>query len=297
MSFRPGYFGTVLGNGSKYGLREGECMKLFDRRTPLEKEWEALLRREEKYISGREGAKEGRLDTFLRDKVPEGLKSTLDSAFLKAFSLIFEKGVGIIEKTYNAEERKKTFAVDNYEDEVRQSRKTLRRFRRRADAAGALNLAVSGTAGIGMGLFGVGLPDIPFFTAMLLRNIYGIAMSYGYDYRSAEDEYFILMVIEGAVAVGEDARRMDSDINRYIEQKALPDRATRESQLKRSAAALSGELLYTKFLQGVPIVGAAGGVYDAIYMRNIGEYAKLKYNRRFLFEKLESRKAKSIADI
>ena len=37
-----------------------------------------------------------------------------------------------------------------------------------------------------------------------------------------------------------------------------------------------------KFLQGIPIVGAVGGAYDVIYMKKVNDYAKLKYNRRFL---------------
>lgn len=37
-----------------------------------------------------------------------------------------------------------------------------------------------------------------------------------------------------------------------------------------------------KFLQGIPIVGAVGGAYDVIYLKQIIEYANLKYERRFL---------------
>ena len=45
---------------------------------------------------------------------------------------------------------------------------------------------------------------------------------------------------------------------------------------------MSKELLYMKFLQGIPIVGAVGGAYDAIYMKQIVKYSELKYRRRFL---------------
>ena len=37
-----------------------------------------------------------------------------------------------------------------------------------------------------------------------------------------------------------------------------------------------------KFLQGVPVIGAVGGAYDVVYMKQITEYANLKYKRRFL---------------
>ena len=51
---------------------------------------------------------------------------------------------------------------------------------------------------------------------------------------------------------------------------------------------LSKELLYMKFLQGVPVIGAVGGAYDVIYMKQISEYANLKYQRRFLQEKIRN---------
>lgn len=37
-----------------------------------------------------------------------------------------------------------------------------------------------------------------------------------------------------------------------------------------------------KFLQGLPVVGMAGGIYDAIYLQEILAYAKIKYHKRFL---------------
>ena len=45
---------------------------------------------------------------------------------------------------------------------------------------------------------------------------------------------------------------------------------------------MSKELLYMKFLQGIPVVGAVGGAYDVVYLKQITEYANLKYERRFL---------------
>ena len=56
---------------------------------------------------------------------------------------------------------------------------------------------------------------------------------------------------------------------------------------ERAAEGLSKELLYMKFLQGLPVVGAVGGIYDAVYMKRITEYANLKYKKRFLMKKME----------
>lgn len=45
-----------------------------------------------------------------------------------------------------------------------------------------------------------------------------------------------------------------------------------------------------KFLQGIPIVGAAGGAYDAVYMKQIVKYAEMKYRRRFYSKRRMERK-------
>lgn len=44
---------------------------------------------------------------------------------------------------------------------------------------------------------------------------------------------------------------------------------------------LSKELLYMKFLQGIPVVGVAGGAFDVKYMKEITAYAELKYRKRY----------------
>ena len=57
-----------------------------------------------------------------------------------------------------------------------------------------------------------------------------------------------------------------------------------KEQIEQTAGSLSKELLYIKFLQGIPVVGAVGGAYDAVYMKRITEYAELKYRHRYLDE-------------
>ena len=58
----------------------------------------------------------------------------------------------------------------------------------------------------------------------------------------------------------------------------------RKAQISLSSASLSSELLYMKFLQTIPLVGVVGGAFNAVYMKKILKYAKLKYHRRFLLE-------------
>ena len=151
----------------------------------------------------------------------------------------------------------------------------------KAGGSGLKNMVLSGAAGIGMGVFGAGLPDIPLFTAMILKSIYEIALQYGFSYDTEEEKYFILLLIRGAMAEWDSFVEIDREVDTFIETELLPMYYSREGQIRSTAAELSKEMLYMKFLQGTMIVGAIGGVYDVIYMKKINEYAELKYRRRF----------------
>lgn len=259
----------------------GVEMVIFQQVPPLEAEWKRLVRQEERFLGKYIRKKETFINQKLKEKVPEKLQYTIEQAFGKAFSLIFDRGTEIIEKTYNREEMKKTYQINEYTDEVRNNRKSLTAFSRKAGVSGAVNVALSGVSGIGMGVLGIGLPDIPLFTAMMLKGIYEIALNYGFDYDAEEEKYFILLLIQGAVSGGEDMMNTDKKINTCIKNMCLPQNYNREEMIQKTAACLSKELLYMKFLQGVPVVGAVGGAYDVIYMKRITEYAGLKYKRRF----------------
>ena len=146
----------------------------FERKSPWLKELEKVEKKEEAFLSKRADKKETYLNNLLANKVPEKLQSTLDAAFAKAFRMIFEKGTAVIEKTYNKEAREQNFQISEYSAEVKKNRRSARVFSKKAASTGRINMALSGISGIGMGALGVGLPDIPIFTAMILKSIYEI---------------------------------------------------------------------------------------------------------------------------
>lgn len=259
-------------------------MFLFRQKTPYEKEFTALLKKERRFLKARENKKESFINRQLEKVVPQKLRSTLDSAFAKAFGLIFEKGTKVIEKTYNREGLEIDFYENDYNNGVLESKKTLRAFSKKAKAAGNRNLFLSGVAGIGMGILGVGIPDIPVFTGMLLKSIYEIALDYGFDYDSEKERAFILWVIEGAVSYGENIAETNEKIERFIKTGKIPENYDQTEAIKSAASNLSKELLYMKFVQGIPIIGAVGGFYDAVYMKRINEFANLKYRKRMLLK-------------
>ena len=198
-------------------------MRLFDKRTPLQKEWDKLEVQEQRFLQKRLEKKESILNQKLEEKIPPKLQGTLDAAFAKAFALIFEKGTGIIEKTYQREKLEQDYQVRQYTADVKQNSKSLRAFSKKARDTGTKNLLLSGVSGIGMGVLGIGLPDIPVFTGMILKNIYETALQYGYSYESREEKYFILLLIRGAVSYGDTLCEIDGKVNEFIRNGMLPE--------------------------------------------------------------------------
>jgi len=256
--------------------------------TPLEKEWGKVVNQELAFLKKRAEKTDSRLNQLLEKKIPANLQNTLDGAFAKAFRLVFEKGTGVIEKTYNKDGMKKSYQVNEYAAKVHGNKKALKVFSNKAAGAGAGNLLMSGAAGVGLGVLGIGLPDIALFTGLMLKGVYEIALNYGFDYDDEEEKHFILLLIRGALSYGDELKHINEELNFFMDYGAFAKARNMEDSIKAAAGSLSGELLYMKFLQGIPVVGAVGGIYDAVYMKQIMEYAQLKYRRRFYLRQKRS---------
>lgn len=256
------------------------------KQSPLKSEWIKLEKQEQTYLQKRLEKKDSRLNQLLEKKIPENLQNTLDTAFAKAFYLIFEKGTGVIEKTYRREELQQNFQINEFAAQVKENRKSLKVFSKKASGAGNINLLISGASGIGLGVLGIGIPDIVLFTGLMLKSLYEIALNYGFDYQNEEERLFILFLIQGAVVYGEELNEINEEINFYIDKKEFSKKIDLGRKIEETAGCLSKELLYMKFLQGIPIVGAAGGAYDFIYMKQVVKYAEMKYRRRFYIKRL-----------
>ena len=270
----------------------GIKMAALKKKTPWEQEWQNLSKKEEKFVARREEGPTSVLVKKLDRFIPEKLSGTLNAAFFKGFQVIFEKGTGIIEKTYNKDKKEANFKVDTYAHELMNNKKSARTFTKRAKSAKAANLMISSVEGIGLGLVGAGIPDIPLFIAMVLKSVYEVALSYGYEYESDEEKIFILKVIEAAMCDEDEFIKKNNELNDIIDYIAANGdeigrwNIDKEEQMRATSRSLSEEMIYTKFLQGQFVIGIAGGVFDPIYVNRISNYAVLKYRRRFLRSKM-----------
>lgn len=258
---------------------------LKQKRSPWEREYREVWRREQWFLRRYAEKRESVIDRKVEELAPEKLMETLHGAFEKAFALVFEKGTGIILKMGRQEKRQETYQTQTDATNICEDRENLKAFSKSANRTGFGNVAVSGAAGVGMGLFGVALPDIPFFTAMMLKSVYELAESYGFPCDTPAEQLYVLRVIEAALSCGEELQERSRVLDIYAQTGLWPEELDRERQIKATARQVSEAVLLGKALQNVPVAGAAGGVADAVYLNRIWKYAAIKYQKRFLIRR------------
>ncbi|MDR1320466.1 MAG: EcsC family protein [Gracilibacteraceae bacterium] len=212
----------------------------------------------------------------LRDKVegviPPRLIRVLEEAFFTAFQFVFCQGAGVIELTFDKKKLRPSGA-----------RPDLARLERRIKGGAFANTALATIEGGGLGLVGWGLPDIPLFLAMLLKNTYEIALRHGFSYEGKGERIFILTVLRAALVPAESPEGPDQadDVAERLDMGlALYENET--ETMRQTSQALARAMLVGKFIQGYPVVGVAGGWVNNAVMRKVSDYAVIKYRKRFL---------------
>jgi hypothetical protein len=223
----------------------------------------------------------------IQGKIPEKLNDFLETAFLKGFKLVFEKGHIFIDKTYNKDKLKMGYAYNNSEVSKKMSGWRMRKLDKQSRQSQRVNSLISAVEGGILGVLGIGLPDIPLFISFIFRDINEIAYSYGYNPEKESEKEYILLLICGAVSKEQRQKTFNEKIDlvgKNIDQN-LQNEISLDEQMKETAKILSESMLAAKFIQGIPIVGVIGGVVNYSVIKRIGEYSSLKYKKRYLNRK------------
>ena len=252
-------------------------------RAVLEKELHIVEMREKKFLQMHRNSGE-MLRNAIYKRIPPKLEGILQQAFLKAFKMVFEKGSGLIEKTVGKDDLLLEHEVNNFRLEKKSDKRSLKKVGLLSKKRNRTNVCVTTVEGIGFGLLGVGIPDIPVFLAILLKGVYEISASYGIDYSKKEEQVFILRLIAAALADEERRNTLDA----YVEEWARDeDQALSfEKDLEVAAERLADSMLIAKFVQGFFVVGMLGGVMNPMIYGRVTQYAVLKYKKRYLMQKL-----------
>ena len=263
--------------------------KIDKKKATIQKELKNIEKQEEKLkkAAGRNGISSWKEE--LEKKVPKKVYDTLEKSFCKAFEIVFEKGTGVIEKSYNREEIEEDYQIQDYAVKLKGSKKELHTVKKSTKKANLKNQAVTTATGLGLGILGIGMPDIVMFVGVLLKGIYETALHYGMDYNVPEERFFILKMMETALAKGEKWEKLNSEIEEMIQNgiAILPeDCVVMKEQIEHTASAFAMDMLVLKFVQGIPIVGVIGGVGNSLYYQKIMQYVDMKYQKRYLLKLL-----------
>ena len=149
------------------------------------------------------------------------------------------------------------------------------------------NTAVTAVEGLGLGILGIGLPDIAVWLSILLRSIYETALQYGFAYDTPRERLFILKMMEASMRTGEARLAVDREVEQLIRTAGEePSEEALRQQIQRPSQAFAADMLPAKFVQGLPVVGVLGGAANPLYYRRVMGYVELKYRKRYLLRKL-----------
>ncbi len=249
---------------------------------------------EKKYFDKKEdGFLKLRLDPLtdsLHKKIPPDLKGILEKVFEKAFHFLFEKGTGLIEKTFDKEDIEINHLANDFVFEMSGTRSSARKLHKLAGKNIRFGKLAGFVEGSVLGILGIGIPDIPVFISLILRGLYEIALSYGFDYLQYQEKIYILKLIQTAFAE-ENREELNQDLDQYGRSIDSGDWAgSLESEIKKTSKSLSDAMLIAKFVQGLPIIGASGAFFNYSAYKRVAKLATIKYNKRYLEKKLAIQK-------
>ena len=217
-------------------------------------------------------------------RIPEKAEAALRAAFARAFALLFERPA-LLEYGVRPDELAALFSARDAAFDARPGRASLRRLGSGARRANSLKAAASAVEGVALGALGIGLPDIVLFLALLMRGVRATARSWGFGCDTAAERLYMLRLMRCALSRGGERAALSAGLDDGARE---PAPGEFELELRRTADAFALGLLTLKFVQGIPLAGAAAGAANPVYYRKITRYAELKYQKRYLMLKLAS---------
>lgn len=220
----------------------------------------------------------------IEEKIPEKLEDTLNNAFTAAFKMVFQEGKVLIKKTYDETKLKEEYAQKRVGAQVQGDRSLIQRLRKPSEKRHLKSLGVAATEGIGLGILGIGLPDIPILIGNMIRTCTVSAQGHGIDTDRRDEQVYMLRLIRLAAMPTEERERANKALD------ALGDaidagrnaQLDLEAEIQETAERLSMTMLFSRFVMGLPVVGVAGGLYNPIIISQLHQLAEIKYECRLL---------------
>lgn len=223
----------------------------------------------------------------LENRIPEKVYTGLEAAFAKGFSLVFQQGRRIIEKTYRKSDLEAEHAIRDFAVQRKGGRKELRRLQSGARQGSLCNLAMTTVEGIGLGALGIGMPDIVLFLGTLLKGVYETALAYGFAYDTPQEQMRILKMLSTSLSTGDAWAEGNAQVEEMLTLETVGiAQEDLNQQIKQTASVFAMDMLLLKFIQGLPVIGILGGAANPVYYHKVMKYVQLKYRKRYLLRLL-----------
>lgn len=256
-------------------------LALWKRPSAAEKALRLVEKREARMAAAAMKARPAAWKTALEKKIPPKVYDGLQSAFGKAFALVFHQGRGLLEKSYSKEELLALHAVRDA-DARSGGAAGIKRMESGAKQSELFHTAVTAVEGVALGTLGIGMPDIVIFISTLLRGVYETALHYGYDYAEPREQLVILKLLEASLRTGDEWAAANAQADVMMTSDIPVSENTFRAQFQRTASVFAMDMLLLKFIQGIPLVGVIGGAANPGYYRKIMRYVRMKYRKRYL---------------
>ncbi len=257
-------------------------MRMEDYRQAMARESRVVQARERRLEKAAQREHLSSLAAKEREKIPDSVRSALEEGFTQGFRAVFKHGSVLLKKTYcqgeiayNEEAQRKLFDECGVQKGLAKVRKTAKEHYGR-------ELAATTAEGAGLGLLGIGLPDIVLFCGFLMRGLSMLAIRYGCDPDNPEERMLMLKMIEAALTKGKKYEKKNSEVDDALCWPETLLHIGEKAQIKKTAKQLAQELLVLKFVQGIPVAGILAAPGNPVCYHKIMTYARVKYYKRYL---------------
>ena len=94
-------------------------------------------------------------------------------------------------------------------------------------------------------------------------------------------------MMKTALSKGEDWNIFNGEVDTMLSFDFAVSQEVLQAEIEETAQTFATDMLVLKFIQGLPVVGMIGGMFNLVYYTKIMNYVRLKYHKRYLLDKLK----------
>ncbi len=250
------------------------------------------LRREKRKTAGF-----GHPVQMMTDSLPAVHREGLDLAFSQSLAFLMNPQSNILADFICREDMEARFHQLDRAVDLDPGFQALGHMEREAARLNNMDFSVAALEGLGFGTVGVGSPETVILCALMLRTLYETALVYGFNIDHPWEKDLALMLLSAAFSSGEDAYQEQRELTRVL--KGLAEGVTpeidRDRRLRAAASRMAGSMSLQKFIQGIPVLGAAGMFFNSAAMNRLQTLSRCVYKQRYLCMKERAYKAGHIS--